>query len=431
MIRAIILCCDDRNKKVAMKDYAVTPPPPAERCYYDRGALDRSYGDGLNCGYMQERFSYSSGQSPSYTNYRMGWSTGYVDCQGNARHHQGIISTPLPNKYSTRTDTGQINGGMLVTREDREDTPIMDIEENISDDSLSKWPPSGEQQDSLRKGFYTSFNRDMFQDRSDLECPDLWSSLEYPPSPKDAFRETCEFYGDPAVSSKRSRALRKYHQMNGRIEKFYKEKPRRLDLYKSDSKLSHHYGDSSCEESEALSNPIGRSKSLHDLQPGPAIHRQDQPGQVGLSEQDLNRARSVLGLPVSQEEGRRSQSTARVTFPSPCITSTRSPASPSPSTNQHSLNLLKQYYLDCILKIDPNHPVGQTFQKVSYILFIPATYFTRNFFSLKDGASSTRHKKGRPVKNPEYKRVSANFFIGASSSSVFRCGLTPEQRTPD
>ena len=242
--------------------------------------LERSYGDGLNCGYLQERFSYSSGQSPSYTNYRMGWSTGYQDCQANARHHQGIISTPLPNKFRMRTDSSQLNGEMMVSREARRD---ICVEENISDSSLSKWPPSGEQKDSLRAGFYTSFNRD------DLECPDLWSSMEYPPSPKDAFRETCEFYGDPAGS-------RKYPEMRPR--------QRRLEVYKSDSTQSQpqqNYVDSSCDETEVLS----RSKSLHDLLPDHFI--QDQPGQtdchqVGLSEQDLNRARSVLGLPVTGQE---------------------------------------------------------------------------------------------------------------------------------
>ena len=476
MIRAIILCCDEKNKKLGMKEYS-GPPPARDLRHYDVGgggggsggggdggggggvdmsdpSLERSYGDGLNCGYMQERFSYSSGQSPSYTNYRMGWSTGYLDCQANARHHQGIISTPLPNKYRMRSNSAQLNGGMLVSREARRDFCEEDfpsLEENISDSSLSKWPPSGEQKDSLRKGFYTSFNRDIFQEKTELECPDLWSSLEYPPSPKDAFRETCEFYGEPSGS-------RKYPEMRrrqGRSEKFYREKPRRLDFYQSDSKLSHlqHYVDSSCDETEVLS----RSKSLHDLQPDLFI--QDQPGQpspqVGLSEQDLNRARSVLGLPISgpdtadndlgydsqpgsarnsinlsevtagaggggrgQSQRYRSQSytrrdnsqvgrsiqccyhsphyhhdhsqlqrsttpsTARVSFPSPCITGTRqltdqsstshppSPPSPSPSGaaagKDQSLTLLKQYYLDCILKIDPNHPVGKTFQKVRF-----------------------------------------------------------------
>ena len=73
-----------------------------------------------------------------------------------------------------------------------------------------------------------------------------------------------------------------------------------------------------------------------------------------------------------------------MSFPSPCITSTRqltdqsstshpsSPPSPSPGPAKPaeadpSIAMLKQYYLDCILKIDPNHPVGQTFPKVSHI----------------------------------------------------------------
>ena len=104
---------------------------------------------------------------------------------------------------------------------------------------------------------------------------------------------------------------------------------------------------------------------------------------------------------------------SRVSFPSPCITGrlwirticlligwylgTRqltdqsstshpsSPPSPSPGTGarsripsdrgssdsseDQSLHLLKQYYLDCILRIDPNHPVGQKFARVSGIQY--------------------------------------------------------------
>ena len=100
MIRAIILCCDEQNRRMSLKDV------PAPVSGVDAGintnlvgagvgvshepSIGRSYGDALNCGYMQERFSYSSGQSPSYTNYRMGWSTGYADCQANPRYH-GIM----------------------------------------------------------------------------------------------------------------------------------------------------------------------------------------------------------------------------------------------------------------------------------------------------------------------------------------------------
>ena len=34
---------------------------------------------------------------------------------------------------------------------------------DISDESLSKWPPTGEKKNSLRQGMYTSFNKDIFQ----------------------------------------------------------------------------------------------------------------------------------------------------------------------------------------------------------------------------------------------------------------------------
>ena len=117
------------------------------------------------------------------------------------------------------------------------------------------------------------------QERSDLG-EELWSSMEYPPSPKDAFRETCEFYGDPAFT--RRRQPRRYQmQMNGFVNgggsvKLQRAKPKKLEFYKSDSKLSNHVGaESSSEEMENFINPISRSKSLHDLehckpQPGPS-----------------------------------------------------------------------------------------------------------------------------------------------------------------
>ena len=193
------------------------------------------------------------------------------------------------------------------------------IADEISDDSLSKWPPSGQQKMSLRQGLYTSFNKDIFQEKSDKE-QEIWSSLEYPPSPKDAFQETCDFY-DEQIYSRRKGYLRAHHTVNGGlynggsrfmasngVTKAYRAKPRHLDFYKSDSKLTQHYADSSGDEMEYLPNPMmGRSKSLHDLERSrtPSKHdskkqQQEQPAeQIGLSEHDLNRARSVLGLPLS------------------------------------------------------------------------------------------------------------------------------------
>ena len=51
--------------------------------------------------------------------------------------------------------------------------------------------------------------------------------------------------------------------------------------------------------------------------------------------------------------------------PSP-VTGTRSRTSSAQGSSEEdqSLHLLKQYYLDCILRIDPNHPVGQKFSRV-------------------------------------------------------------------
>ena len=52
----------------------------------------------------------------------------------------------------------------MTTREQSlydEKESLMDhqnVVDEISDDSLSKWPPSGQQKMSLRQGLYTSFN---------------------------------------------------------------------------------------------------------------------------------------------------------------------------------------------------------------------------------------------------------------------------------
>ena len=106
--------------------------------------------------------------------------------------------------------------------------------------------------------------------------------------------------------------------MNGGIvnggggAKMYRAKPKQLDFYKSESKLptTGHYAEASGEEMEHFMNPIGRSKSLHDLQQFPpstasasaSIHQRKEAvrEQIGLSEHDLNRARSVLGLPLTE-----------------------------------------------------------------------------------------------------------------------------------
>ena len=49
----------------------------------------KSFEKKLRCLIFVIRFSYSSGQSPSYTNYRMGWSTGYINCQPTHPRYNG------------------------------------------------------------------------------------------------------------------------------------------------------------------------------------------------------------------------------------------------------------------------------------------------------------------------------------------------------
>ena len=227
---------------------------------------------------------------------------------------EGIISTPMPIKWRTRSRSASFGANSRDQYDRSDNTDLLDhplsqdIEDNISDESLSKWPPSGQQTNSLRQGLYTSFNKDIFQEKSDRindnmlsvdRSEMIWSSMEYPPSPKDAFRETCEFYGDPVFTKKNRHSLN--YQMNGApvnggVTKMYRAKPKMLDFYKSDPKLSEcHFTESSGEEMEQY--VIGRSKSLHDLQhsrPSSSQPRQ-QTEQIGLSEHDLNRARSVLG----------------------------------------------------------------------------------------------------------------------------------------
>ena len=196
-----------------------------------------------------------------------------------------------------------LTSGELVVRPECEDT-----QPDISDDSLSNWPPSIEHKDSLRKGFYTSFEQNIFR-RKSHQNKDIWSSLDYPPSPKDAFQETCEFYGDPLVTKQNGHSTTgtylstkysksKSNNLDLEFNKLHKAQQRKQDFYKSDSKLSDHFLNSlkTGEVGDATS-PLGRSKSLHDLQHwrGMSAAGRESSGQtVGLSEQDLNRARSDI-----------------------------------------------------------------------------------------------------------------------------------------
>ena len=62
MIRAIILCCDEQNRRMSLKEDLRVADAGSNTLASLPGyqqAQDpspgRSYGDGLNCGYMQER----------------------------------------------------------------------------------------------------------------------------------------------------------------------------------------------------------------------------------------------------------------------------------------------------------------------------------------------------------------------------------------
>ena len=90
--------------------------------------------------------------------------------------------------------------------------------------------------------------------------------------------------------------------------KFHRPYKKSQDCYKSDSKLSNHELPSvKNSEIESMTQPIERSKSFHDLQNSTAaIDTSQVPAEVlesltfGISEHDLNRARSVLGLPIRE-----------------------------------------------------------------------------------------------------------------------------------
>ena len=88
---------------------------------------------------------------------------------------------------------------------------FQDQEEKLSGDSISEWP-SFTRTVSLGKeyskdvtepspyGSRLQAEKEEFFSESNYKSAYQWGSLDSPPTPKDAFRETCEFYGDPLVS---------------------------------------------------------------------------------------------------------------------------------------------------------------------------------------------------------------------------------------
>ena len=195
-------------------------------------------------------------------------------------------------------------------------------EETLSGDMMSEWPSFTRSvllgKDYSKEIIEPSPFSPRLQSESNYKSAYQWGSLDSPPSPKDAFRETCEFYGDPLLSRGWGTSARKFTDSPEYSRaKFVREKEankchrpykKSQDCYKSDSKLSNHDSTSlKNSEIESMTQPIERSKSFHDLQNSSAAIRPSQVERevqqsltIGISEDDLNRARSVLGLPVRQ-----------------------------------------------------------------------------------------------------------------------------------
>ena len=250
---------------------------------------------------------------------------------------EGIISTPMPTKWRSRS-VGTSTNGMREQASSGEYVPARNSpvsgeasknqEEKLSGDSLREWPSftrnvslgkdySKEKVEPLLYNSRSQSHKQDFFSEMNYRSAYLWSSVESPPSPKDAFRETCEFYGDPLLSREWTSSAqefttsKEYSRANLAREtnKFHQPYPKSQDCYKSDSKLSYNES-TSLKNSEIESTappPIGRSKSFHDLQNSTASVQTPQVSKevqesipFGISEHDLNRARSVVGLPIRE-----------------------------------------------------------------------------------------------------------------------------------
>ena len=177
---------------------------------------------------------------------------------------EGIISTPIPGKWRRGRSIGTCTNGI---RDHLAMRNSIELESDLSKDSVNVWsslPINYYRQEKEPYAFYAKGS-------CANEYP--WDFTESPSSPKDAFRETCEFYGGPYLSREWSSSAKEF-------PKSQEEKRKK--------QASPHY------------RPISRSKSLHNLEyPNTPIYESRQETiTFGLSEQDLDRARSVLGLPT-------------------------------------------------------------------------------------------------------------------------------------
>ena len=124
------------------------------------------------------------------------------------------------------------------------------------------------------------------------------------------------------------------------------------------------------------------------------------------------------------------------------MTGTRSRTSSAQGSSEEdqSLHLLKQYYLDCILRIDPNHPVGQKFSRVrrkfdEILLLHKLHYYLGQRWSGQSISQAQRKiKKTWSCEEPrvqEGETISQGFILFENfvQSLFFRCILHQELRT--
>jgi hypothetical protein len=173
---------------------------------------------------------------------------------------EGIISTHIPSKWRCGRSIGTCTNAI---RDELAMRTSLEFEADLSKDSIKVWS-------SLPTNYYCPENEsdDFFTKNN---CANDWDFTESPSSPKDAFRETCEFYGGPYLSRE---WLSSTNEFPGTQDSTSQSKK---------VKSSRH-------------KPISRSKSLHNFEHSKA--RKEETITIGLSEQDLNRARCVLGLPT-------------------------------------------------------------------------------------------------------------------------------------
>ena len=99
--------------------------------------------------------------------------------------------------------------------------------------------------------------------------PQHWDFTQSPSSPENAFRETCEFYGGPFLTREWLASTNEF--------------PSTEDSCTRSPRPKH--------------KAITRSKSLHNFEKS-NTQEVDNISTIGLSEEDLKRARSVVGLPT-------------------------------------------------------------------------------------------------------------------------------------